>query len=422
MLNRIRDGKLHVTLLVLVALLALGSGLARGQTVEGQVAPLADLGSGFTYQGVLQKGGKPVDGLCDLRFTLWDSANDGAQIGGVQALSGVTVEEGLFMVELNGGSEFGSTAFNGAARWLEVGVQCDADTDFTTLSPRKALTAVPYAHGLRPGASVVAEGGPALNVESTSTSASSLVVSGLSTSSASPSLRVDNSGADGYGLYVNKTNGAGVASFGSNNGSTGSGTVGYSANWYGLYGYTGASNHNYGIYSPDNLFTRNVTASGSMMMVAQNQSGQILEAGDVAAFAGISDGLENEGQPIIQVAPATVENSSAVAGVVYSRFAREWLNAPPEGLANAGRTAADPKAGIAPGDYMLLVVYGPAQVKNSGGETSVEVGDLLTIGGIEQNEVSLTTADTTGSGAVFGKALEAAAPDKPLIYVFVTLQ
>jgi hypothetical protein len=71
---------------------------------------------------------------------------------------------------------------------------------------------------------------------------------------------------------------------------------------------------------------------------------------------------------------------------------------------------------------MLLVVYGPAQVKNSGGETSVEVGDLLTIGGIEQNEVSLTTADTTGSGAVFGKALEAAAPDKPLIYVFVTLQ
>ena len=105
-----------------------------------------------------------------------------------------------------------------------------------------------------------------------------------------------------------------------------------------------------------------------------------------------------------------MENSSAVAGVVYSRFPREWLNAPPEGLADASRTAADPKAGIAPGDYMLLVVYGPAQVKNNGGETSVEVGDLL------------TTADTTGSGAVFGKALEAAAPDKPLIYVFVTLQ
>ena len=425
MINRISNIRISVAVVVSVGLLALGGGLAVGQALDRTVASSAALGSGFSFQGVLETDGTPLDGECDLQFGLWDAGDEGTQIGATQVISDVTVSDGLFAVQLNEGDEFGADAFTGAARWLEIGVQCaDGEGGFTTLSPRQPLTAVPYAHGLRPGASVAADAGTALSVETLASDASSLVVSGRSPNTAFPSLRVNNSGAGGYGLHVDKANGGGVASFGANNGTTGSGTAGYSANWYGLYGYTGRDDHNYGIYSPDNLFTRNVTMAGAMTIVAQNQSGQTLEAGDVAALAGIGS-IESigssGGQPIVQVAPATAENSSAVAGVVYGRFPRELLNAPPEGLDGRSGVGVDRTAPIASGDYLLLVVYGPAQVKNTGLTASIQPGDLLTFGGTDRTGVTLASA-ATADGAVFGKALEASSAEKSLLYVFVTLR
>ena len=41
--------------------------------------------------------------------------------------------------------DFGSNAFGGDARWLQIAVQCSGDTGFTTLSPRQPLTPAPYA-------------------------------------------------------------------------------------------------------------------------------------------------------------------------------------------------------------------------------------------------------------------------------------
>jgi hypothetical protein len=52
---------------------------------------------------------------------------------------------GLFTVVI----DFGGGAFNGAARWLEIGVRCPAGSgSYTTLSPRQALRAAPYALAL----------------------------------------------------------------------------------------------------------------------------------------------------------------------------------------------------------------------------------------------------------------------------------
>jgi hypothetical protein len=58
---------------------------------------------------------------------------------------GISVVNGYFTAQVNTANEFGVNAFAGDARWLQVKVQCTGDAAATTLSPRQALTAAPYA-------------------------------------------------------------------------------------------------------------------------------------------------------------------------------------------------------------------------------------------------------------------------------------
>jgi hypothetical protein len=124
----------HRLIAALVAALAVLRGEVRAE----------DLGTAFTYQGSLEKGSPPapVTDTCDFRFGLWDAAVGGAQIGNSpQSVVGVIIQNSVFSVPI----DFGPGAFNGAARWLAIEVQCPGDADFVLLTPRIELTAVPYA-------------------------------------------------------------------------------------------------------------------------------------------------------------------------------------------------------------------------------------------------------------------------------------
>ncbi|MEX1018481.1 MAG: hypothetical protein WDZ49_02425 [Litorilinea sp.] len=116
-------------------------------TVDVQAASghAQNLGSRFTYQGQLTNADGPVAGICDFRFELYDALGAGAVVGAPIETPGVTVRDGLFTVTL----DFGASAFDGAARWLEIGVRCaDDGTDaesYRRLAPRQPLTATPYA-------------------------------------------------------------------------------------------------------------------------------------------------------------------------------------------------------------------------------------------------------------------------------------
>jgi hypothetical protein len=134
--------------IVVVLLLALAVGLARAQEpqpLQGGVGIQAVLGTAFTYQGQLKKGGSPISDTCDFQFSLWDAAGSGSpptggnRIGITQTAT-ISVTNGLFTAQI----DFGSGAFQGDARWLQIAVRCTGDTSYTTL-PRQPLTAAPYA-------------------------------------------------------------------------------------------------------------------------------------------------------------------------------------------------------------------------------------------------------------------------------------
>src|ERR1043166_8160237 len=105
----------------------------------------APLGSTFTYQGRLNQGGSPANNLYDLTFTLHDDPTNAATIGNSVVLSAVPVTNGYFTVQINTNAEFGTTAFDGSARWLQINVRTNGGAAFIPLTPRQPLTPSPLA-------------------------------------------------------------------------------------------------------------------------------------------------------------------------------------------------------------------------------------------------------------------------------------
>ena len=163
-----------VALAALALIANASSSVAQGPGPQSPQASQAQVGTGFTYQGLLKNSsGQPVAGICDFQFSLWDSLNGGTQLGDFSSSSGVTVTQGYFATLVNAAGEFGVSAFASQARWLAISVRCPAgDGDYTALTPRQALTPAPYALAL-PGfftrltsASVNVIGGASNNVVS----------------------------------------------------------------------------------------------------------------------------------------------------------------------------------------------------------------------------------------------------------------
>ncbi|HEX6032755.1 MAG TPA: hypothetical protein VFY90_15090 [Tepidiformaceae bacterium] len=106
------------------------------------IQALAALGSGFTYQGRLTDGGGPANGIYDLRFILYDADAGGTQVGATVEKANIQIQNGLFTTEL----DFGASAFDGNARWLEIAIRPgDSAGAYTVLSPRQPINPVPYA-------------------------------------------------------------------------------------------------------------------------------------------------------------------------------------------------------------------------------------------------------------------------------------
>jgi len=211
--------------------------------VGGFAVRAADIDTAFSYQGSLERpAGTPLDGVsCDFRFGLWNAPAGGSQQGvSPQTKIGVAVTAGVFTVP---DLDFGTGAINGAARWLEIEVQCPPDVGFTLLSPRVELTPAP--HAIRAWGGV----GPpnALEVDTTTGFV------GVGTDSPVYPLHVSTVGPSDHAAYGLHTAASGVAYgvHGQSNSTSGIGVKGNAiaatGSTYGVYGQS-SSTSGRGVY------------------------------------------------------------------------------------------------------------------------------------------------------------------------------
>lgn len=415
--------------------------------------PECSRGVTIPYPGRLSdEAGQPVaDGAYDLTFALYDAETGGKPLWS-EVQERVTVKGGAFVVSLGSINPIpsevldGSTGLtaSGGARWLAVGVRGPGESGFTALTPRQRLSAVSPATPASPAAPANGAAcphdhfgenwvgsGTGLTLESTDDV-------GVHVSSAGEyGVWVQSAGADGVavgatgadGVYVTLAGDDGVDVFVASD----DGVHVTSAGDDGVYANTTQTNHEWGFYTPDKIYAGTTIASGgSLMFVAQNGDSRNLEAGDVVAVSGTGATFADGDSPVPLVQKAGQANSTAAVGVVYRRFVaeEEVEKVEHEGQLEQRTSihANSTEGPVAPGDHLLIVVLGSAQVKADAALGSIRPGDLLTAydGGyaMKARPMEVNGVEFYPPGTIIGKAMEPldASRDTGLIWVLVMPQ
>ncbi len=270
------------------------------------------VGTGFTYQGELQQSGSPASGKFDFRFRLFDAATGGSQVGSTVTKDDVQVTNGRFTVEL----DFGTVAFNGDARWLEIAVRPGSSTGaYTVLSPRQPLRPVPYAL---------------------------YALNGGGESNAHDHLGQTWTGAYTTGLHIRNTRKTGEAHalLGETDSSEGYGVVGLATSTSGAgYGVAGVSASAYGI----GVWGIVTSTEGSAIGVV-GQSNSVDGAG--MAGYGVYTGTIGSAESFGVFGNATSEQGIGVLGVRGLTTWTAYFNPAEHSAAVVGFSFTDPIGGI----------------------------------------------------------------------------
>jgi hypothetical protein len=203
-----------VTLALVALTLLVNTALAQEPGDGSEMSPAGGSPtSTMTYQGYLEDGGGPANGVYDFRVSVWDQDAGGTLFGAVIVYDspGVTVQDGIFTINFLPGVAV-NQVFTGGARWLQLEVRPHGVGGYTIL-PRQPITNVPYAWSLQPGAVI----------SSTPTAWDGWVV------------KVNMGGAYPVASAILGTNATGSAVTGQSPG--GKGVYGYTEDGYGIYGY-----------------------------------------------------------------------------------------------------------------------------------------------------------------------------------------
>jgi hypothetical protein len=135
--------KANILYLFVVLMLFAVSSLARAsaQTPQHTEDGLAAAATSLPFQGVLRNADGPITGVCDLKFSLYDTAQSGVKIGSDIFRLNATLSAGVYTTALDFGDVYGA-----AERWLEIGVRCPAGQGaYVVLAPRQEVGWVPRA-------------------------------------------------------------------------------------------------------------------------------------------------------------------------------------------------------------------------------------------------------------------------------------
>ncbi len=467
-------------LIGLILVLLISPGSAATLAADEPTSPEVIVGTAFTYQGHLQDGGNPANGAYDLQFSLYDAAAGGLQVGVTLASDNVLVSDGFFTVEL----DFGTSAFGGGGRWLQVAVRPGISTGaYTSLTPRQKMSPAPYAMAMPnvftdEGANFVGigrnfriSGNEVFGVRYTG---SANQYGGMYVETSDPGgwpfygyatngsfrawtyyngttgewslynagirLKVPSSGglrigpALNYSLVISNTTGSdGIRILDTGDDSIQIGSPPDVANYgvyipspgvgtYGLWSNTANASGEWALYTVDNIQAGNVVAS-AYTMVTKVTGTEALSPGDLAAVTGVTDAIPGGAVPMPLVRLADAQAYSGVIGVVTSRMVYEVApGKEPEGEMSMHSVEGPAK----PGDYVSLMVYGVAQVKIDP-NTAITPGERLTASSFPGLARPLLKQEVNGmvvvEGApVIGIALAAPVEGQDSIPVFVTLR
>ncbi len=199
----------------------------------------------------------------------------------------------------------------------------------------------------------------------------------------------------------------------------------------GVVGETTSSDQEWGVYTVDKMYAgAGYTSGGGMMLVAKSGDAGNLQTGDVVAVAGMASAPGESQNPIPLVRRADKKSMNAAIGVVYRRFVFEKYEETFEHEGNEEhRTAIRANSAdgpVAPGDYLLIVVLGPAQVKADASAAAIHAGDLVTAAdeglATKATPLQVNGVEFYAPNMVIGKAMEPLKQGRGLIYIFVTLR
>ncbi len=414
-------------------------------TIFFSTASSVILGSNFTYQGNLIYNSGPANGLFDLKFVLYDTANDGTGTVLAQVIvEDIQVTNGLFTTQL----DFGDAVFSGESVWMEINARLGTSTGgFQQLLPRQEITSAPYAiHSQYIGANSVGafeidssqvqrrvvtscpsnEYITQINQDGTANCMTASITGQLSLSgntAGSTAVPPQNNSmisglvttpqTNSYGVYGSSTSSgfsntpekhsAGVYGQGMGEdygvkgtagdttglsapfgliavvgigqgrgvyGSSNSGVGGYfasetnygswstSTQYRGVTGRTARADNNYGLYTPDNLFSQNYTLRGNISKIFKYSGKQTLKKGDIVTFAGVT--IDSNKEPLVLLEKLSENPDAEIAGVVLSKFdinsvadvdyeEEKHLNPTPGGEVHSG-------------DYVLVTIKGATEV------------------------------------------------------------
>ena len=352
------------------------------------------LDTSFTYQGRLTSAGVAAEGPADFEFQLWDAPEFGNTVGTVQSAT-LGLVDGIFSVPL----DFGASAFDGAARWLEAAVRYPAGAGpFSTLEPRQPVTAAPYAqHCVTATSADVAQ-----SVESVSWSDLSEIPAGFADG-------VDN-GGDGHSLDALDGNPVDVV-YVDGAGNVGIGTQGPVNKLTVLGNANITGNLGLGVFTPANRLsvTGNADVTGSVGIGTTTPSNPLTVVGNANVTGSLGIGVTPP-LGVLHVNAAAGDTSvrlpdSSVASVecLDEPGVASATNSPSIGLDGTVQTILSRDITAPAAGYVLAIATGQATISHVNGTTSsVIFGVSDTAGAFPANQdVSLVIGSTVSSGLFY---------------------
>lgn len=197
---------------------------------------------------------------------------------------------------------------------------------------------------------------------------------GIITGTDGTGLSISASGSAGEddGLNSEHANGDGVVGYSDGPGNLDNGVIGFTNGGYGIYAFSNAPGQ-YAGYFGDPISVNGGCTGCTLSYVARNISDSTLQIGDLVQTEGVETQLAGAQQPVMQVAAA--EHNEQVLGVVVGRT--EMTMVEPGADDEQPGPHYGPVAGAAePGDYLIVVVQGMAQVRLDAAN-DIQAGDKI---------------------------------------------